>query len=297
MHDDQVPVSAELAARLVARQFPQWGALAIRPVRSTGTVHAIFRVGTRRSARFPLRLEPPAAARARLERERLAAVEFADLSPFPCPEPVAIGDPDDGYPMSWAVQTWVPGVVALDVAARGAADAVAADLARLIAALRVADTHGRRFAGDGRGGGLTEHDDWLATCFERSELLVDVSPLRQLWEDLRTLPRAGPDVMAHGDLMPGNLLVRDDRLVGVIDTGDFGPADRALDLVCAWHLFDAGPRDVLRECLGCGDVEWRRGMAWALQQAMGLVWYYHRSHPVVSRIGQRTLARIAAAAE
>jgi hypothetical protein len=37
-------------------------------------------------------------------------------------------------------------------------------------------------------------------------------------------------------------------------------------------------------------------MAWAFQQAMGLVWYYAASNPAVSRLGRRTLDRILAQA-
>jgi aminoglycoside phosphotransferase (APT) family kinase protein len=124
---------------------------------------------------------------------------------------------------------------------------------------------------------------------------VDVPSLRRLWDQLRTLPSAGPDVMAHTDLMPGNVLVRDGRIAGVLDTGDFAAADPALDLVGAWHLLGARSRAAFRERLGSTDVEWGRGMAWALEQAMGLAWYYRESNPVMSQIGQRTLSRIIAA--
>jgi len=91
------------------------------------------------------------------------------------------------------------------------------------------------------------------------------------------------------------VLVQDGRLVGVLDGGGFGPADPALDLVAAWHLLEPGPRAELRHALGCGEVEWKRGMAWAFQQAMGLVWYYLESNPPMSRLGRRTLDRILAA--
>jgi aminoglycoside phosphotransferase (APT) family kinase protein len=294
MHDDQVDVSVELAGRLVGDQFPQWRGLPVRRVASVGTVHEIYRVGDDLAARFPLRLEEPAKVRARIEMEQHAAREFAGVSPFPAPAPIAIGEPANGYPMPWTVQTWLPGDVAtvVDIAS---SSSIAMDLATLIDALRAADTQGRRFAGDGRGGQLTDHDDWVEACFERSESLVDVSTLRRLWAELRTLPGVGPDVMAHTDLVPGNVLVRDGRIAGILDTGDFAAADRALDLVSAWHLLDAQPRSMLRRRLGCDDIEWARGMAWALQQAIGLVWYYRDSNPVMSRIGQRTLGRIIAA--
>ena len=42
------------------------------------------------------------------------------------------------------------------------------------------------------------------------------------------------------------------------------------------------PRQVLRADLGCDDLEWERGRAWAFEQAMGLVWYYRDSNPAMS---------------
>ena len=90
------------------------------------------------------------------------------------------------------------------------------------------------------------------------------------------------------------MLVADGRLVGVIDVGGLGPADPALDLVAAWHLLEAGPRRVLREELGSDDLEWARGRAWAFEQAMGAVWYYEHTNPVMHRMGGTTIRRILA---
>ena len=158
--------------------------------------------------------------------------------------------------------------------------------------MRADDTRGRGFDGVGRGGHLPDHDEWLETCFRQSEDLLDVPLLRRIWAELRTLPEVDEDAMCHRDLIPPNVLVEDGRLVGVLDGGRFGPADPALDLVAAWHLLDETRRGILRRELGCGDVQWRRGMAWAFQQAMGLVWYYFDSNPTMSRWGRRTLDRI-----
>jgi aminoglycoside phosphotransferase (APT) family kinase protein len=135
----------------------------------------------------------------------------------------------------------------------------------------------------------------MAVCFARSERLLDVPRLRAMWAELRVLPAVDADVMCHGDLTPPNVLVERGRLVGVLDGGGFGPADPALDLVAAWHLQDEGPREAVRTGLGCGEVQWLRGMAWAFQQAIGLVWYYAASNPSMSRWGRRTLDRLVAA--
>lgn len=291
MHPDQVEVPLTTVRALVADQFPRWARLPIRPVASDGTVNAIFRIGDHLAARFPLRAGDPDGTRAALESEAAAARELAASTRFPVPEPVALGRPGPGYPLPWSVQTWLPGTTASQ-ADPGLSSAFACDLAELIADLRRIDTRGRTFSGPGRGGDLHAQDGWMETCFRRSEHLLDVPRLRRAWEHLRDLPRTAPDVMTHGDLIPGNLLVADGRLAGVLDVGGLGPADPALDLVAAWHLLDARTRPLLCRALGCDDLEWERGKAWAFAQAMGLVWYYADTNTGMSRLGRRTLDRI-----
>ena len=293
MHADQLTVPPETVRELVDRQFPQWRPLPVRRVRSEGTVNAIFRIGDRLAARFPLQPGDVAATRQWLESEASAARRLLGRTRFPVPEPVAVGEPGAGYPLPWSVQTWLPGSTATEQDP-GESAGFAHDLAELIGGIRAIGTGGRTFAGTGRGGDLRSHDGWMETCFRSSEQLLDVPRLRRLWHGLRELPRRSPDVMTHGDLIPGNVLVSEGRLAGVLDVGGLGPADPALDLVSAWHLLEAGPRRLLRDDLGCDDLEWRRGRAWAFAQAMGAVWYYADSNPAMSRMGRRTLDRIVA---
>jgi aminoglycoside phosphotransferase (APT) family kinase protein len=291
MHADQLDVPVETVRRLIAEQFPQWAALPVRSLATAGTVNALFRIGDHLTGRFPLQPLEVTVARRWLEDEAAAARELSGRTAYPTPEPVAIGEPGPGYPLPWAVQTWVPGTPAAEDDPGGSVP-FAHDLAAFIAGVRSIDTRGRTFARAGRGGDLHRHDAWMEECFAHSEHVVDVPRLRRIWADLRDLPRASPDVMTHGDLTPGNVLVDRGRLAGVIDVGGLGPADPALDLVAAWHLLEAGPRDVLRADLECDDLEWLRGQAWALEQGMGVVWYYVDSNPAMHRMGRTTLQRI-----
>jgi aminoglycoside phosphotransferase (APT) family kinase protein len=294
MHPNQLTIPLGTVRRLVDAQFPQWRDLPVEPFASGGTVNALFRIGRRLAARFPLEPGEVGATRRWLQAEADAARELLGRTRFRTPEPVAIGDPGEGYPLPWSVQTWLPGAAATDQDPGGSV-AFAHDLAEFIAGVRAIDIRGRTFDGRGRGGDLRSHDTWMETCFARSEQLLDIPRLRRLWAVLRELPRgAAGDVMTHGDLIPGNVLVRDGRLTGVIDVGGLGPADPALDLVGAWHLLEAGPRQVLRDDLGCDDLEWERGKAWAFEQAMGAAWYYVESNPAMSLMGRRTLQRIMA---
>lgn len=291
MHDDQLHIDEDLACRLVVEQFPGWGHERISRVMTDGTVNAIFRIGADLTARFPLRSADPTDISAELVREAAAMRELATCCPVPTPEPVALGRPGHGYPLPWSVQTWLPGVVATpDGLAHS--EVFTRDLATLVHSLRAADARGRPFTGSGRGGDLKNSDEWMEVCFLKSDGLLPVDRLRALWSEFRSLPSAGPAVMTHGDLIPGNLLVGGDRLLGVLDGGGFAPADPSLDLVAAWHMLDNERRALLRRELASSDLEWRRGAAWAFQQAMGLVWYYRETVPGMSALGRSTLARI-----
>ena len=293
MHPDQQLVSLAMVTELVDQQFPEWREMPVAEVASQGTVNALFRIGGKFVARFPLRPGDVTVTRRWLESEAQAARELSGRTRFRTPEPVALGEPGAGYPLPWSVQTWLPGTVAT-AEDPGGSVAFGHDLAEFIRGVRAIDTRGRAFDGRGRGGDLRTADAWMATCFERSGQLLDVPQLRHIWTVLRALPRSAGDVMTHGDLIPGNVLVSDGRLAAVIDVGGLGPADPALDLVGAWHLLEAGPRQAFREDLGCDDLEWERGKAWAFEQSIGAAWYYVESNPAMSLMGQRTLRRIAA---
>jgi aminoglycoside phosphotransferase (APT) family kinase protein len=291
MHPNQLIVTVKTVGELVDQQFPEWTTLPIECVSSEGTVNAIFRIGDRIAARFPLQPGDVATTRQWLQSEAEAARQLLGRTRFPIPEPIAVGEPGFGYQLPWSVQTWLRGLTATQQDP-GNSTGFADDLAEFIIDVRVLDTGGRRFAGSGRGGDLQSHDEWMELCFRNSEGLLDVARLRRVWRHLRELPRHDRDVMAHGDLTPGNVLVSGGRLAGILDVGGLGPADPALDLVAAWHLLEARPRRVFRRILASDDLQWERGKAWAFEQAMGATWYYLESNPAMSRMGQRTLHRI-----
>lgn len=291
MHDNQLDISVKTARDLIRAQFPEFKDDPVTSLAGAGTVNAIFRVGDRVTARFPLRAGDPLETARQMQEEAEAMQAFVRASPVAAPVPLGLGRPADTYPLPFALQSWIDGTP-MTPAGTAASEALATDIADLIAALRRADTAGRSFDGKGRGGELPDHDAWVATCLDNSTGLLDVPALAGLWQRLRCLPRSGADVMSHKDLIPPNLLERGGRLTGVLDSGGFAPADPALDLVAAWHLFDAGPRTLIRARLGSTDVEWRRGAAWAFQQAIGLVWYYQVSNPAMSVLGRSTLNRL-----
>jgi len=293
MHDDEIVISDEVVRGLIDSQFPEWSLEQIVRIQSSATVNAIFKIGEKFAARFPLRPDEPELIRKALEEEAMASAEFIRCSPFPAPAPVAIGTAGAGYQLPWSVQSWLPGTVAAHTDA-GESGAFARDLAALVIALRQADTGGRKFRGRSRGGNLSDHDDWVETCIRESATMFDAHRLEEMWSYFRMLPRTSADVMTHGDLTPHNILVDRGRLAGVLDCGGFGPADPALDVISGWHLLEDEPRKLFRAELECDELEWERSKAWAFEQALGAVWYYEESNPGMHNMGYLTLSRVIA---
>ena len=186
MHEDQIHLDVDVARRLIARDFSRLRSDLVQPVDSAGTVNAIFRVGVTAAARFPLQGTDPVAVDAWLRREADATIEFAVHCPFPTPRPLGFGRPGWSYPLPWTMQTWLDGTVATPTGLE-ASETFAGDIATLLESLRGADTRGRVFDGEGRGGVIGDQDAWMETSFDNSGALLDVPVLRSIWQALRTL--------------------------------------------------------------------------------------------------------------
>ena len=142
MHDGQLDIDERAVRALIAEQFPQWRDEPVRHLDAGGTVNAIFRIGERYAARFRLTSADPASVGTELAAEAAAMEELASVCPVPTPLPVAVGAPGAGYPVPWAVQTWVAGRTATPTGlARSTAFALC--LVEMIGALREAGTGGR----------------------------------------------------------------------------------------------------------------------------------------------------------
>jgi aminoglycoside phosphotransferase (APT) family kinase protein len=114
------------------------------------------------------------------------------------------------------------------------------------------------------------------------------------WEHLvRTPTWSGAPLWIHGDLHPGNLIVRGGRVSAVIDFGDLAAGDPATDLSAAWMVLPASARRVLRDAARNSDSPvddhtWARARGWAL--ALGLSYLAHsRDNPSLEAIGVSTV--------
>ncbi len=143
---------------------------------------------------------------------------------------------------------------------------------------------------------LERLDGWLDSPEWNAAGLIDVAAVRRLGaEALEVADEPVDERVVHGDLIPGNLLVDDDRLAAVIDWGGAGRGDPAQDLAPAWSVLDASQRPVFRAEADVDDAAWIRGRTFELEHAVGGVLYYVPRRYPLGDVMARTLDRILAA--
>lgn len=203
VHDDELTITADQVRALVADQHPRWRDLTVRPLPHRGTDHAMFRLGDDLAVRMPR----VAWAREAVDREHDSTERLAALVGVEAPVPVAAGEPGHGYPWRWSVVRWVAG----ETPSEPRPD-LAVDLARVVRRLRAIDLPGR--LNERRGHDLADLTDQVAADAHavRDEVPVDLV-LRAWHESCAADPWDGHGVWLHGDLAPGNLVVRDRKSV------------------------------------------------------------------------------------
>lgn len=293
LHADEVDIGLPLVERLVEGQFPHWAGLPIARVASDGTDNAIFRLGDDMAVRLP---RHPGAAR-QVEKEQRWLPRLASHLPLPVPVPLGQGVAGKGYPYRWSVCRWLEGEDALRAGTVDLQQA-AVDLAGFIAALRTIDPSEGPPPGAhnfGRGAPLAERDGRVGAAISSLDGIVDTDAARAAWAKATEAPAwAGPNVWLHGDLLPGNLLVRHGRLSGIIDFGGLGVGDPACDLMVAWTVLDSRSRAVLREILAVDEATWERARGWALSMGLIVLPYYRDSNPVLVGIARRAIDEVLA---
>jgi len=289
MHADEVETDVGLVRRLLAGQFPQWAELPVRPVASSGTDNALYRLGDDLVVRLP-RI---GWAVTDVEAEQRRLRRLAPHLPLPIPEPLAAGVADVGYPWPWSVYRWLPGE---EAQADRLEDPVgtAEALAGFVAALHDVDVVDPP-SGGGRGGPLAARDAATRAAIAALDGDLDAPAVTAVWEEALAAPVwDAPPVWVHADLAPGNLLLRGGRLAAVLDFGALNVGDPAVDLLVAWNLFSGAARERYRTALGVDGATWARGRGWAVSVALIALPYYRDTNPALVAQSWRTLREVLA---
>jgi aminoglycoside phosphotransferase (APT) family kinase protein len=271
---------------LLREQHPELASLPLVQV-GEGWDNYLFRLGEELAIRLPRRT---IAAPLILNEQRWLPALAARLT-LRVPAPLRIGVASSAFPWPWTVVPWLEGAPA-DMDAALDARHMAIDLGRFLRELhRPAPPDAPR--NPWRGVPLAERASIVHKSMTQVGDRIDPQPLIRIWQEAVEAPRwPGPPLWLHGDLHPGNLLVRDGRLSAVIDFGDLTAGDPASDLSVAWMLLAARDREAFRAACSQGDAidddTWVRARGWAL--TLGLAYLAHsRDHPRWRAVAERTI--------
>jgi aminoglycoside phosphotransferase (APT) family kinase protein len=188
-------ITADVAARLVAAQFPQWAGLPVKPVALKGYDNTMFRLGDELSIRLP-----SASCVAQVAKEHRWLPVLARQLPLPIPEPVAMGRPGDGFPRPWSVYRWIEGAPASTGQVTDLTG-FASGLAGFLAALQAIDASDGPPAGAHnffRGGPLATWDEQARQLIRLTAGDIDASAAASVWDTALASPREQAPVWVHG---------------------------------------------------------------------------------------------------
>lgn len=287
----ETEVSAELAAGLLAAQFPALRGARVRLL-ATGWDMTVYLADGQWVCRFPRRQ----IALAGLSREIGLLPRIAPLLPLPVPVPELIGSPSAGYPWPFWAARLLPGTelaeAGLPEERRGAAAEGTGEFLRALHDPAIVPPDGAGLPVDPmrRGDSVTraaKAAEVLARLADRGcwqpsrpvgELLERAAAASQP-DEAQPHPQPGAEqqpgspaaavipapapaglVLCHGDLHIRHLLVDEGgQARGVIDWGDMCLADPAVDLSIAYAAFSGPAR--ARLLAAYGPVSERRELA------------------------------------
>jgi aminoglycoside phosphotransferase (APT) family kinase protein len=260
-------ITVELVGCLLSEQFPQWAQLDVRPVSLDGWDNTTFRLGEDMSVRLPSHEKYVP----QIDKEHRWLPVLAAQLPVPIPRPIAKGEPGCGFPRPWSIYGWLEGEPAAVVGVTDY-DRLAEDLAYFLAALQRADRDHGPPPGPhsfNRGGPVSAWDEQTRATIEQLADEIDAAGAVEVWDAALAAEWNGPDVWVHGDVTGSNLLIRGDRLYGVIDFGCAAVGDPACDLTAAWTTFEGTSRERFMAAVPPLDQgTWARARGWALWKAL-----------------------------
>jgi len=288
MHADELLIDERLVKQLIANQFPKWLSSELKVVRPWGTDNAMFKLGDDKVVRLP-RIS---SAADNLQKEIFSLLRLSNQLSLPIPQIISRGIPGESYPFIWTINTWLEGEnpgennkVEMEQAAL--------DLAKFIADMQSVDSKGAHLSV--RGKSLMTRDESTKKSIKLLDDIYDVQLLSNIWEESLSQSEWKNDpVWIHGDLHPGNILVKSGKISGVIDFGLSGIGDPACDMKVAWTFLDKGGRSKFRAAVQTDDATWARGRSWAFTMGVVAYPYYKETNPEFAKIAKRAIDEVIA---
>ncbi|PGL66785.1 aminoglycoside phosphotransferase family protein [Bacillus sp. AFS055030] len=259
-------INVELVKQLIKEQFPIWSHLEIKPVEVSGNDNRTFHLGDQMSVRLP----SAECYVPQVEKEHKWLPFLANKLSLPISKPLAKGRPSKNYPWPWTINEWIEGEASSKENISDLSQ-FAKDVGQFLKEFQSIDAKHGPIAGKHnffRGGNLAVYDKETRNSIEQTKEIFNKDLLTEIWETALSSKWEGEQVWVHGDIAPGNLLVKNGKLCAVIDFGILGVGDPSCDAAMAWTFFDSISRNVFKNVLNVDENTWNRTRGWALWKAL-----------------------------
>lgn len=285
-----ITINADLVKKLIKEQFPQWSNLDIKPVKNGGNDNRTFHLGEELSVRLP----SEEAYSYQVEKEQKWLPILAEKLSFTIPTPIAKGVANEDYPWSWSIYKWLEGET-LSYKKIDGLSQFAKDLGTFLNEFQAIDASEGPLAGQHnfyRGGSLLIYDKESRNSIENNKNSFDLHILNEIWDLALDSKWVSNPVWVHGDIAPGNILVKDGKLSAVIDFGILGVGDPSCDAAIAWTFFDETSRGEFKKVLNIDGGTWNRARGWALWKALITYDAYKDTVKIMADEAYRTILTI-----
>ncbi|MBU8733527.1 aminoglycoside phosphotransferase family protein [Cytobacillus oceanisediminis] len=259
-------INIDLVKRLINEQFPKWANLEIKPVKVSGHDNRTFHLGDHMSVRLPSSEHYVA----QVNKEQKWLPKLAKELSLPIQTPIAKGQPNNEYPFPWSVNKWIEGETLTPINIKDIKQ-FARDLGAFLIEFQSIDTTGGPAAGTHnfyRGGDIAVYDKQCREAIDPNKDTLNTVLLLEMWNLALESKWAKDPVWVHGDIAPGNILVKEGKLNAIIDFGVLGIGDPACDAAMAWTFFDDNSRKIFKNALNMDEETWNRARGWALWKAL-----------------------------
>ena len=293
MHKNEYEITISLVKTLLENQCPKWSQLPLAPIASSGTDNALFRLGENYVVRLPRVEWAPGSVKRGIDKEYEWVPKLARHLKMSISEPLFKGIATSFYPWPWSITQWNSGQNP-DFEKGHEYEQLAKDLADFLNDLQKIKLNQGPLSRRGIPLQKVNNETKKAIKQLESDSEFNTTMISSMWDELSNTPPWKKNlVWVHGDLLPGNILIQNNRLSAVIDFADVGRGDPACDLIIAWSLLNPFSREIFRAHLqSIDDHTWKRGKGWALSIALIILPYYRNTNPALTAVAERIIEQV-----
>ena len=259
MNDDYINV--DLAYKIIKKQFPEYSHLDIKSVEKQGHDNRTYRIGNDMLIRMPT----AESYALKVPKEQELLPKLAKHLSVAIPAPIKMGKPSKDYPYPFSIYKWLDGRSANHITLdEQSLENLAFELATFLKELQaITDEEGPAPGQHNwwRGDHVSIYDSGAREQIAKLADIIDGNSALELWERACATKWNKAPVWIHGDYAVGNILIKDNKLSGVIDFGGTAMGDPACDLVIAWTYLSSRARDIFAAEMRLDNDTWLRARA------------------------------------